>query len=167
MLDLGTGTGAIALAIASERPGWEIIATDISDAALKIAEKNCQNLGLQNVFFVQSDWYSAISGRRFDLIISNPPYIKEQDPHLIEGDVRFEPQSTLVAGCDGLDDIRQIISGAGENLQPGGCLAIEHGFDQGDEVRTLLRQAGYEAIKTCRDLAGHERASVARLSGIS
>ncbi|WP_437270459.1 peptide chain release factor N(5)-glutamine methyltransferase [Stutzerimonas balearica] len=164
-LDLGTGTGAIALALARERPSWQVVGVDRIAEAVALAERNRLRLGLGNVAFSQSHWYQALAGQRFSLIVSNPPYIAASDPHLGEGDVRFEPPSALVAGADGLDDIRSIIGGAAQHLLPGGWLLLEHGYDQGDAVRALLQGAGFVEVRSCRDLGGHERVSLGRLIG--
>ncbi|MBF0676339.1 peptide chain release factor N(5)-glutamine methyltransferase [Pseudomonas sp.] len=159
-LDLGTGTGAIALALASERPAWQVTGVDRIDEAVALAERNRQRLGLANVRFALSHWFSALQGRRYRLILSNPPYIAADDTHLSEGDIRFEPASALVAGQDGLDDIRLIIAQAPHFLEPGGWLLLEHGFDQAFAVRELLGAAGFAEVHSRRDLAGHERISL-------
>ncbi|MFK8329725.1 peptide chain release factor N(5)-glutamine methyltransferase [Pseudomonas sp. BJa5] len=164
VLDLGTGTGAIALALASERANWQVTAVDRVLEALALAERNRQRLQLDNVQVLNSHWFSAIEGERFDLIISNPPYIAAEDPHLVAGDVRFEPSSALVAGVDGLDDLRTIISQAPAHLQPGGWLLLEHGYDQAVAVRELLALHDFEQIESRVDLGGHERISLGRLS---
>ena len=163
VLDLGTGTGAIALALAAERPAWQVCGVDRIGAAVAPAERNRLRLGLNNATFALSDWFSALDGERFQLIVSNPPYIPASDPHLLQGDVRFEPQSALVAGQDGLDDIRAIIAQAPGHLQPGGWLLLEHGYDQAEAVRALLAARGFEATESRRDLGGHERISLGRL----
>lgn len=163
VLDLGTGTGAIALALAAERPAWQVCGVDRIGAAVALAERNRLRLGLNNATFAVSDWFSALGGERFQLIVSNPPYIPASDPHLLQGDVRFEPQSALVAGQDGLDDIRAIIAQAPGHLQPGGWLLLEHGYDQAEAVRALLAARGFEATESRRDLGGHERISLGRL----
>ena len=157
VVDLGTGSGAIALALAAERPAWQITATDRSQAALGRARENASRHGLQ-VDFVQADWLQGLTGP-FDLIISNPPYIAARDPHLREGDPRFEPSGALVSGEDGLNDIRLIVDQARTRLANGGWLVFEHGFEQGGACRELLQQAGYRNVGTGRDLAGHERFS--------
>jgi release factor glutamine methyltransferase len=157
VIDLGTGSGAIALALASERPAWRITASDRSPAALAVARDNALRHGLQ-LDFVQADWLQGLRGP-FDLIVSNPPYIATGDRHLQEGDPRFEPASALVSGNDGLNDIRLIIAQALPLLAAGGWLVFEHGFEQGAACRELLLQAGYRDVGTGRDLAGHERYS--------
>lgn len=159
VLDLGTGTGAIALALAGEQPRWRITAVDFSPAAVALAERNCKALELVNVEVRQSDWFAAVSERDFHLIVSNPPYIDAEDPHLAEGDVRFEPLSALVAAQQGLADIDHIIHRAREHLLPGGWLLLEHGYTQGEAVRTLLQRAGYQAVSTHRDFGDNERIS--------
>ncbi|MFK0311716.1 peptide chain release factor N(5)-glutamine methyltransferase [Pseudomonas sp. NPDC090233] len=163
VLDLGTGTGAIALALASDRPGWQVTAVDRVDEAVALAERNRQRLGLGNVKVLASHWFSSLAGGRFDLILSNPPYIAAEDPHLIEGDVRFEPSSALVAGADGLDDLRLIISQAPQHLLAGGWLLLEHGYDQAPAVRELLAAQGFIEVASRKDLGGHERISLGRL----
>ena len=163
VLDLGTGTGAIALALASDCPAWQVTAVDRVDEAVALAERNRQRLGLGNVKVLASHWFSSLAGERFDLIVSNPPYIAAQDPHLVEGDVRFEPSSALVAGADGLDDLRLIVSEAPLYLLPGGWLLLEHGYDQADAVRALLAVQGFTEIASRKDLGGHERISLGRL----
>ncbi|QXG41997.1 peptide chain release factor N(5)-glutamine methyltransferase [Pseudomonas viridiflava] len=157
VLDLGTGTGAIGLALANDRQQWKITAVDRVPEAVSLAERNRQRLQLDNAEVLNSHWFSALEGRQFDLIISNPPYIAETDPHLSMGDVRFEPGSALTAGPDGLDDLRTIISEAPVHLTPGGWLLLEHGYDQGPAVRELLIRHGFERIQTRRDLGEHER----------
>ncbi|WP_278959182.1 peptide chain release factor N(5)-glutamine methyltransferase [Aquipseudomonas alcaligenes] len=162
LLDLGTGSGAIALALASERAGWQVIGVDRIAEAVALAERNRQRLKLGNAEFRQSSWFDGLAGERFDLILSNPPYIAADDRHLGEGDVRFEPLSALVAGVDGLDDIRQIIAQAPRHLQAGGWLLLEHGYDQAEAVRELLAAAGFTAVDSRRDLGGHQRISLGR-----
>ncbi|MGP0171603.1 peptide chain release factor N(5)-glutamine methyltransferase [Pseudomonas sp. NCHU5208] len=162
VLDLGAGTGAIALALASERPAWQVTGVDRVADAVALAERNRQRLQLGNVRFLHSHWFSALSGQRYGLILSNPPYIRADDQHLAQGDVRFEPSSALVAGDDGLDDIRAIIQAAPAHLLPGGWLLLEHGFDQAEAVRELLAVAGFAEVHSRRDLGGHERISLGR-----
>lgn len=158
-LDLGTGTGAIALALVSERPDAEIWAVDASLEALKVARANVERLGLP-VQLVHSDWFAQVSGQRFHLIVSNPPYIAEADPHLGQGDVRFEPLTALASGRDGLADIRQIVARAPAHLHPGGWLLFEHGYDQGAPVRELLTQAGFSGVETVQDYGGNDRVTL-------
>jgi len=163
VVDLGTGSGAIALAIAAECPSCEVVAVERSEAALAVARQNGKDNGIGNVQFLLGDWFEPLAGERFDLILSNPPYIASADPHLNQGDVRFEPRSALASGADGLDDIRTIIDGAPKHLILGGWLLLEHGFDQGEAVCALLREAGYEAVELLPDLQGHGRVSLGRL----
>jgi len=159
--DLGTGTGAIALALASERPHWQLVATDRVAAAAELARRNRDRLGLHNVEVLTGSWCEPLSGR-FDMILSNPPYIDEADPHLAQGDVRFEPRSALVAGEAGLADIRLIAEQARACLKPGGRLLFEHGFEQGDAVRALLASLGYAEVNTLNDLGGRPRVTLGR-----
>ncbi|MFJ3451264.1 peptide chain release factor N(5)-glutamine methyltransferase [Pseudomonas sichuanensis] len=163
VLDLGTGTGAIALALASECPAWQVTAVDRVDEAVALAERNRQRLGLGNAQIRTSHWFDALVGERFDLILSNPPYIRAADPHLVAGDVRFEPSSALVAGEDGLDDLRVIVAQAPQHLLPGGWLLLEHGYDQAPAVRELLAASGFIEVASRVDLGGHERISLGRL----
>lgn len=163
VLDLGTGTGAIALALASERREWQVTAVDRVAEAVALAARNRERLQLNNVSVVQSHWFSALAGQRFELIISNPPYIAAEDPHLVAGDVRFEPSSALVAGADGLDDLRQIIAEAPAHLVEGGWLLLEHGYDQAAAVRELMARHGFEQIESRLDLNAHERITLGRL----
>ena len=163
VLDLGTGTGAIAWALARERQGWEVIAVDRIEEAVALAERNRQRLQLDNGRVLHSHWFEALQAERFELIVSNPPYIASADPHLAHGDVRFEPSSALVSGVDGLDDLRLIIAQAPAHLVPGGWLLLEHGYDQAPRVRELLAQHGFEQIESREDLGGHERISLGRL----
>lgn len=166
VLDLGTGSGAIALAVAHERPRACVLATDISSDALAVARENARRLHLGNVEFAQSDWYSNVPptwrGAPFDLVASNPPYVAARDPHLDEGDVRFEPQQALSPGGDGLDSLRKIIDGARLRLAPGGTLVVEHGYDQSDAVHALFAAAGFTEIVAARDLAGIPRVVAGR-----
>jgi release factor glutamine methyltransferase len=157
VLDLGTGTGAIALALKSERPDCEIIGIDFNPDAVSLAHENAQSLELA-VTFLQSDWFGALQeAEPFGLIVSNPPYIEENDPHLDQGDVRFEPLSALTSGQDGLDDIRMITAQAGAFLQPGGWLIIEHGYNQAAAVQQLFKIQGYAQVETRHDYGGNPR----------
>ncbi|QOY62300.1 peptide chain release factor N(5)-glutamine methyltransferase [Lysobacter sp. H21R4] len=160
--DLGTGSGAVALAVAMERPSVHVIATDASESALAVAAGNARALGLGNVQFCHGDWLQPLAGMRFDLIVSNPPYIAEDDAHLGQGDLRFEPRSALAAGADGLDDIRTIIGDAPALLASGGWLLLEHGLDQGNAVRALMREAGLGELETVLDLEQRDRVSLGR-----
>lgn len=164
VLDLGTGSGAIALALASERPAWRLTGVDRVPQAVALAERNRSRLKLGNATLLESQWFSALAGQRYRLIVSNPPYIAADDRHLAEGDVRFEPSSALVAGQDGLDDIRLIIQQAPDYLEPGGWLLLEHGFDQAAAVRELLNTRGFSAVESRRDLGGHQRISLGRFN---
>lgn len=199
VLDLGTGSGAIALSIAHGRPDVEVAAVDASSEALEVARGNARRIlaldesahtstaparstpvgtpslcgdpsagsvrtdfEIGNARFVQSDWFSALANERYDLIVSNPPYIADADAHLSQGDLRFEPRSALASGVDGLDDIRRIIADAKEHLNAGGWLMFEHGYDQAERVRGLLAAAGFAEVFSARDLAGIERVSGGR-----
>ena len=155
--DLGTGSGAIALVIAKERPGCTVTAMDTSEAALEVALENAQRYALDNLRFRSGNWFTGLEGERFRLIASNPPYVAEEDPHLSQGDLRFEPRSALASGTDGLDDIRRIVSLAPEHLEADGWLLLEHGYDQGDAVRSILDDAGFSEIKGFSDLGGNAR----------
>lgn len=161
-LDLGTGTGAIALALASERPTWSLVGVDRMPGAVALAERNRRRLAVPNARFLESHWFAALNAERFDVIVSNPPYIAADDKHLTQGDVRFEPLSALVAGIDGLDDIRLIIEHAPHHLASGGWLLLEHGYDQVEAVSALLSTRGFKDISNRRDLAGHTRISLGR-----
>jgi release factor glutamine methyltransferase len=164
--DLGTGSGAIALAVASERPHCEVIATDISAAALAAARSSAERLAIGNVEFRAGHWCEPLTAPAFDLIVSNPPYIEPDDPHLSAGDVRFEPRRALVAGGNGMDELEQIASCAIEHLQPGGWLAVEHGYDQGDRTLRLLRSTGYIEVSDHTDTAGLSRVTLGRRPGL-
>jgi len=163
ILDLGTGSGCIAITLELERPLARVTAVDRSVDALGIARRNAELLDAP-VEFLTSDWFAALAGRRFDLIVSNPPYIAEADPHLARADVRFEPSAALAAGLDGLDDLRHLIRGARAHLQSGGTLLLEHGYDQADAVQSLLCESGFEFIQSWADLSGILRVSGGRLS---
>lgn len=160
--DLGTGSGAIALALARERPHAQVVATDASVAALEVARRNARRHAIHNVSFVHGDWLAPLGGQDFALIVSNPPYIEAEDPHLLQGDLRHEPASALASGNDGLDDIRRIIDAARAHLEPGGWLLFEHGWNQGEAARGLLRDAGYAEVFTARDLEQRDRVSGGR-----
>ena len=164
-LDLGTGSGAIALSIAHTRPDVEVVAVDASAEALEVARGNAERLNINNATFAHSDWYAALGQQRFNLIVSNPPYVAAGDAHLKQGDLRFEPASALVSGADGLDDVRRIVEGAPSHLKPGGWLLLEHGYDQAAQVRELLGGAGMTEIFSARDLSDIERVSGGRCMG--
>jgi release factor glutamine methyltransferase len=159
VLDLGTGSGAVALSIAHARPDAEVVAVDASATALEVAQFNAQRLNLGNVRLLHGNWFSALKGESFDIIVSNPPYIAAGDVHLAQGDVRFEPRDALISGTDGLDDIRRICTQAKAHLRPKGWLILEHGYDQAAQVRALLQQSGLKEIFSARDLSGIERVS--------
>jgi release factor glutamine methyltransferase len=160
VLDLGSGSGAIALALAAERPCWQVVGVDRVAEAVQLAERNRQRLALANASFLHSHWFQALRGQRFALIVSNPPYIAANDQHLQQGDVRFEPGSALVSGVDGLADIRQIIQQSVDYLQQAGWLLLEHGFEQAESVRDLLTERGFSSVESRLDLAGHQRISL-------
>ncbi|MDR6643017.1 release factor glutamine methyltransferase [Luteibacter sp. 1214] len=162
VLDLGTGSGAIALAVAKERRDASVTAVDFSEPALLVARRNAERHGLQRVRFAASDWYAAVGDERFDVIVSNPPYIESSDAHLGLGDLRFEPASALASGEDGLDDIRRIASGASAHLVDGGWLLMEHGWNQGDAARALLEREGLTDVFTAQDLEARDRVSGAK-----
>ena len=157
VLDLATGSGAIALAIASERPACRVTATDISPAAIEIARDNAERLRIDRVEFLAGAWYEPVPGRHFDLIVSNPPYIANDDPRVERGVRRFEPHAALYAGPTGLEALAVIVEGARRHLKDGGQLVLEHGDTQGEPVRALLTNAGFDGVHTHRDLAGRER----------
>jgi release factor glutamine methyltransferase len=161
-LDLGTGTGAIALALASERPGWQVTGVDASDAALALARRNAKDAGLGGTVFTRSNWFAGLGTQRYHLVVANPPYVAETDPHLDRGDLRFEPRSALVAADNGLADLAHIAREAPRYLEGDGWLLLEHGCDQGAAVRDMLRAAGFCEIETRRDLAQHERVTGGR-----
>jgi release factor glutamine methyltransferase len=160
--DLGTGSGAIALAIASERPRARMVAVDVSGEALEVARGNAAMLGIDNVEFRRGDWLAPLDGERFDLIASNPPYIAEGDVHLARGDLRFEPHGALASGTDGLDAIRIIAATAPKHLRDGGWLLVEHGWEQGPAVRALFEAAGFVDVATERDLEQRDRVTLGR-----
>jgi release factor glutamine methyltransferase len=182
---MGTGSGAIALSLAHARPDAEVTAVDASQDALVVARENARRLLsahksahtstgsvrtdilIGNARLLRSDWFEALTGERFDLIVSNPPYIADDDAHLAQGDLRFEPRSALVSGADGLDDIRRIVAQARAYLNPGGWLLLEHGYDQATPVRALLQQAGFGEVFSARDLAGIERVSGGSTSSLA
>ncbi|MET3130133.1 release factor glutamine methyltransferase [Oxalobacteraceae bacterium GrIS 1.11] len=161
VLDMGTGSGAIAVALAHMRPDAAVSALDVSEAALAVARRNAALNGA-NVNFIASDWFAALGRQEFELIVSNPPYIASGDRHLSEGDLRFEPAGALTDHADGLAALRIIVAGAAVHLAPQGCLLMEHGYDQAGAVRALLAASGYGEVQSWRDLAGIERVSGAR-----
>lgn len=162
ILDLGTGTGAIALAIASNRTETQMTAVDASPAALNIAVENAKNLNISNIHFMLSDWFAALEHEKFDVIVSNPPYIEKNDAHLTEGDLRFEPMSALASGEDGLDDISKIIDDCLVYLKPQGWLMLEHGYHQALQVADLMAQIGLTHIETIKDLGGNDRVTIGK-----
>lgn len=162
ILDLGTGTGAIALALASERPDCQVTAVDLIPEAVALAQRNADHLGIRNIEIVQSRWFSALEGQTFSLIVSNPPYIDAQDPHLAQGDVRFEPLSALVAADNGLADLHTLIKDAPRYLLPQGWLLLEHGWQQGAAVREIFARYGWQQVETCRDYGDNERLTLGR-----
>ena len=157
VVDLGTGCGAIALALASERPGWRVVATDVSQDALAIARANAAALGLERVEFRAGSWFEPLRGERFDLIVSNPPYVGADDPALMGSALQYEPRLALTPGADALECLRALARGARPHLVPGGWLLLEHGADQAQAVRDELVLAGLRSVRSHRDLAGHER----------
>lgn len=162
VLDLGTGTGAVALAIAEHRPEAQVTAIDASSGALDIAKRNANQLDLTQVDFRLSNWFSALEGERFNLIVSNPPYIEQHDIHLTQGDLRFEPMSALASGTDGLDDIRQIVDNCLLHLHPQGWLMLEHGYNQAHLVTDLMAQSGLIDITTIKDLGANDRVTIGK-----
>lgn len=159
LADLGTGSGAIAVSLAKERPSWRVVATDLSADALQVASHNAMEHMINNIEFYCGDWCDALPQRKFDVIVSNPPYIRENDPHLEQGDLLFEPRPALESG-DGMDAIKKIVFEAKNKLKPGGLLVIEHGYDQGKEAADLLREEGYKNVATHKDLANLDRATL-------
>ncbi len=162
ILDLGTGSGAIALSIARERPACQLTGVDISADSLAVAKDNQALLGVDNVHFLQSHWFDNLPCGQYDIIVSNPPYVANDDPHLQQGDLRFEPSQALASGTDGLDDIRHIIPTAKSHLKPGGWLLLEHGYQQAAAVQELFWRNGYALVETIADLAGNERVTFAQ-----
>lgn len=164
ILDLGTGSGAIALAIAHERPSWEIVATDSSHEALEIAKHNANRLHLSNILFLQGNWFAAVpSDKKFDAIVSNPPYIAFDDPDFEHENQSYEPRSALLSADNGLKDLKEIIAKARHYLKPGGLLLLEHGFKQASDIRSILENLYYSDIDTCQDLAGLDRVTLGRV----
>lgn len=162
VLDLGTGTGAIALAVAKHRPMTHVTAVDFSTTALKVAAQNAKQLNITNITFVESHWFDALAPTPFDIVISNPPYIEHNDAHLSQGDLRFEPLTALASGADGLDDIRQIINDCLVYLKPQGWLMLEHGYNQAEAVADLMAGVGLSNIETIQDLGGNDRVTLGK-----
>ncbi|MDH5534128.1 MAG: peptide chain release factor N(5)-glutamine methyltransferase [Betaproteobacteria bacterium] len=162
VLDLGTGSGCVAITIAHLRPNAEVVATDASPEAVALARENVSSHGAENVELRAGDWFDPVRDERFAVIVANPPYVAAGDPHLMQGDLRFEPRAALAAGADGLDCIRAIVAAVPEHLDAGGLLALEHGYDQGDACRRLLKAAGFTRVATRRDVAGQERVTTGR-----
>tara|TARA_R110002012_G_scaffold90299_4_gene220885 strand:+ start:1218 stop:2066 length:849 start_codon:yes stop_codon:yes gene_type:complete len=168
LLDLGTGTGAIALAFASEQPHWHVLGVDLRKEAVELATRNAGALSIKNARFSQSDWFSALEAAgeadtQFDIIVSNPPYIAADDPHLSKGDVRFEPRSALVSNADGMADLLYLVTSAQHYLTASGWLLLEHGYNQAAQVREALINAGYQNVESVFDLGGHERVTLGHL----
>ncbi|MFB9869536.1 peptide chain release factor N(5)-glutamine methyltransferase [Vreelandella sulfidaeris] len=168
LLDLGTGTGAIALAFASEQPHWHVLGVDLRKEAVELATRNADALSIKNARFTQSDWFSALEAAgeadtQFDIIVSNPPYIAADDPHLSKGDVRFEPRSALVSNADGMADLLYLVTSAQHYLTASGWLLLEHGYNQAAQVREALINAGYQNVESVFDLGGHERVTLGHL----
>lgn len=164
ILDLGTGTGAIALALSSERPDCQLTGIDLQPEAVALAQHNAQKLAINNARFLQGSWFTPVAGQKFALIASNPPYIDQADPHLGQGDVRFEPGTALVAADQGLADLATIVQQAADYLEPQGWLLLEHGWQQGESVRTLLNTEGFIAVATHRDYGGNDRVTLGQKS---
>lgn len=165
ILDVGTGTGCIAVSLALGLPSAQVTAVDLSRDALALARENAHTLGASNIEFIESDWFSAIdANKRFDVIVSNPPYIVPNDPHLFRGDLRFEPWLALQDRVDGLQSYRELIAGAKKHLRADGLLIVEHGYDQGESVPALFREAGFSEIEMIRDLAGQPRVTRCKTS---
>jgi release factor glutamine methyltransferase len=162
VLDLGTGSGAIAISVASQRPLAEVTAVDASAAALKVAHSNAEQLHTPNVRLLQSDWFTALVGETFDVVVSNPPYIAQDDVHLTQGDLRFEPKNALASGEDGLDNIRAIVRVAPQHLTAGGWMLLEHGYDQAQQVADLLWAQGFTQVESRPDLAGVLRVTLGK-----
>ncbi|MDF1828258.1 MAG: peptide chain release factor N(5)-glutamine methyltransferase [Legionellaceae bacterium] len=159
VLELGTGTGAISIALASEKPQWTILAADISKPALCVAQKNIERHQLHNITLMASNWFQSIPNQPFDLIISNPPYLAKHDPHQHQGDLRYEPKQALVSGDDGLDDIKHIIKTSRHYLMPGGLLLLEHGYNQAQAIKACLLGEKYHQVQCWQDAAGLDRVS--------
>jgi release factor glutamine methyltransferase len=160
--DLGTGSGAVAVALAYECPGCEVVGTDASPAALAVARSNAERHGLGNLRLFEGRWFEPLADQRFDLVVSNPPYVAPEDPHLEQGDLRFEPRSALVAADEGLADLYLIVDQARDHLTSGAWLLLEHGFEQGEAVTARMQAQGYREVSSRRDLAGHPRVSLGR-----
>jgi len=159
VLELGTGTGAISLALAKEKPEWNILATDLSQAALRVAQKNAERHQTQNITFIQSNWFEMIPQKTFNLIISNPPYLAEHDPHQHKGDLRYEPKQALVSGTDGLDDLKYIIQKSHHYLVSGGLVLLEHGYNQAEPIKNCFSDENYHRTQCWQDTAGLDRVS--------
>lgn len=162
VLDLGTGTGAIAVALATERPDCFFTAVDINKNAILLANKNADAIRVKNIQFLTGNWFKPIRNRKFTMVISNPPYIDVNDPHLYQGDVRFEPKRALISEDNGLADIKHIIEKGGRHLRQYGWLLIEHGWQQGNDVQTLFKQQGYQLVNTYTDYNGNDRVTLGR-----